>query len=90
MDHKQHSLSKRLSKTVELKVRKVPRLNWKNGNVQVMKICRTDNVAAVVDTGKQSISLLRKKIKQNTKKLPIQICCANTLPGGNETLIKIE
>ena len=76
MDHKQHSLSKRLSKTVELKVRKVPRLNWKNGNVQVMKICRTDNVAVVVDTGKQSISLLRKKIKQNTKKLFIQICCA--------------
>ena len=86
MDHKQRSLSKRLSKMVELKVRKGPRLNWKNKNVTVAKITRTDHLAVVVDKGKQSISLLRQKIKQNIKKLPIQILGEKTLPDGLVTI----
>ena len=72
MDNKQRSLSKSLSKTVEFKVRKGPRLNFKNQKVSVEKINRTDNLSVVIEKAQKAISHLRKTIKQNIKKLPIQ------------------
>ena len=87
MDNKQHSLSKHLSKMVQLKVRKGPRLNWKNKKVSVGTITRTDHLAVVLDKGEQSISLLRQKIKQNIKKLPIPM---KTLPDKNASLVTIQ
>ena len=72
MNNKQRSLSKSLSKTVEFKVRKGPCLNFKNQEVSVEKFNRTDNLSAVIEKGKKAISHLRKMIKQNIKKLPIQ------------------
>ena len=72
MNNKQRSLSKSLSKTVEFKVRKGPRLNFKNQEVSVEKFNRTDNLSAVIEKGKKAISHLSKMIKQNIKKLPIQ------------------
>ena len=91
MDHKQHSFSKHLSKMVQLKVRKGPRLNWKNKNVTVATITRTDHLAVVVDKGEQSISLLRQKIKQNIKKLLIPILGEKkTLPDENASLVTIQ
>ena len=67
MNNKQRSLSKSLSKTVEFKVRKGPRLNFKNQEVSVEKFNRTDNLSAVIEKGKKAISHLRKMIKQYQK-----------------------
>ena len=77
MDDKHNCLSKHLLKTVEIKARKGPRLKWKNGNMQVEKVSRTNNLSKVIDNGKQSFLILRNKIKQNIKKLPVQICRSN-------------
>ena len=90
MDDKHRCLSKRLLKIVEIKARKGPRLKWKNKKMQVEKVSRTNNLSKVIDNGKHSFSILRNKMKQNIKKLPLQICTSNQSPDDNEKLIKIE
>lgn len=90
MDDKHNYLSKYLIQTVEIKARKGPRLKWKNKNLQVQKVSRTNNLSKVMDNGKQSFLNLCNKMKQNIKKLPVQICRSNPSPGENDKLIKIE